>query len=136
MSRESRLDWETGSKVPTGKVKSRANDQIWNLSNSLRSDKSNPVIRFRLGSVSEWSSQKGVATHLLFSSLKQISIVQEIRLHLVDTAWSHKNEVEYGEESQLKVERAISNHPESKSAEESSKNVQVDLVPHVVLPYD
>jgi hypothetical protein len=62
--------------------------------------------------------------------------VQEIRLHLVDTAWSNKNEVEYGEESQLKVERAISNHPESKSTEESSKNVQVDLVPHVVLPYD
>jgi hypothetical protein len=59
--------------------------------------------------------------------------VQEIRLHLVDTSWSDKDEVEDGKESQLKVKRSVANHPKGEAAEQSRKDVQVDLVPYVVL---
>lgn len=72
-------------------------------------------------------------TCLLLSRLKQVSVVQEIRLHLVDTSRSNKDKVEDGKESQLQVESSVANHPECETAEKGCKDVKVDLVPHVVL---
>lgn len=74
-----------------------------------------------------------MGTDLLLPSLKQITVVQEERLHLVDAAWCHKDEVEDGKDTQLQVERAIPDFPKREAAEESCENVQVDLVPDVIL---
>jgi hypothetical protein len=59
--------------------------------------------------------------------------VQKERLHLVDAARCHKDEVEDGKDTQLKIEGAIPNFPEREAAEKSRKNVQVNLVPDVIL---
>jgi hypothetical protein len=59
--------------------------------------------------------------------------VQEERLHLVDTPGCHKDEVEDGKDAQLEIKRAVSNHPEGKATKQSSEDMEVDLVPDVVL---
>jgi hypothetical protein len=59
--------------------------------------------------------------------------VQKEGLHLVDASRRHEDEVEDGEDTELEIEGAITNLPKGKTAEESGKNVQVDLVPNVVL---
>jgi len=72
-------------------------------------------------------------TNLLFTSLKDIAVLQEERLHLIDTTGGNKNEVEDGKEPQLKRESSVSNHPEGKSTEQCRKDMKNDFVPHVVL---
>lgn len=72
-------------------------------------------------------------TDLLLASLKQVAVVQEEGLHLVDTTGSHKDEVEDGKDPQLEIKRAISNLPKGETTEKSCKYVQVDLVPDIVL---
>lgn len=72
-------------------------------------------------------------THLLLTGFEQIPVVQEEGLHLVDTARGHKDKVEDGKQTQLQIKRGVSNVPERETTEESRKNVQVDLVPDVVL---
>ena len=72
-------------------------------------------------------------TNLLLPSLKNISVLQKERLHLIDAAWCHENEVENSKKAQLECERPISDLPESKPAKESRKNVQNYFIPHVVL---
>lgn len=47
--------------------------------------------------------------------------------------WSHKNEIEYGEKTQLKIESTIVHLPEGKPTEESSKNMKDDFIPHIIL---
>ena len=74
-----------------------------------------------------------MGTDLLLASLKQIAVMQKERLHLVDAAWRHKDEVEDGKDAQLQVERAIPDFPKCEAAKESCENVQVDLVPDVIL---
>ena len=72
-------------------------------------------------------------TYLLLSCFKEIPVTQEEGLHLVNTAGCDKDEVENGEQAQLQVERAIANHPECETTEKRCEDVQVYLVPHVVL---
>ena len=59
--------------------------------------------------------------------------MQEKRLHLVDAAGRDKDEVEDGEEPELKVKGSVANHPKGEAAEERRKDVQIKLVPYVVL---
>jgi hypothetical protein len=59
--------------------------------------------------------------------------VQEERLHLVNTAWGNKDEIEDGKKPELKGKGAISNFPKGKAAKKRSEDVKNDLVPHVVL---
>lgn len=61
--------------------------------------------------------------------------MKEERLHLIDTTGSNEDEVENGEQTQLKVECTFTHHPEGETTEERRKDVQDNLVPHVVLPY-
>lgn len=133
VARDSGLDWETGCKVPTGKVQRRTDDKVRNLGNSLRSDKGDPVVGFGLWCIRKEKKQGGKQTYLLLSRLKQVSVMQEIRLHLVDTSRSNKDKVEDGKESELQVESSVTDHPECEAAEEGGKDVKVDLVPHIIL---
>ncbi len=64
-----------------------------------------------------------VNTDLLFAGLKEIAVVQEEGLHLVDASGCHEDEVEYGKDAQLKVKGGVSNLPECETAEESRKDV-------------
>ena len=52
---------------------------------------------------------------------------------MIDATGSHKDEIEYGEKSQLEGECAISNFPESEAAKERSKDVKNNFIPHVIL---
>ena len=72
-------------------------------------------------------------TDLFLSGLKDITAMQEERLHLVNTAWSDENEVENRKKSQLKRKTAVSDLPEGESTEKGSEDMQEDFVPHVVL---
>lgn len=60
--------------------------------------------------------------------------MQEKRLHLIDTSWSHENEVENGEKTKLQIESAVAHIPECETAEKSCKYMQNYLVPHIILP--
>lgn len=71
-------------------------------------------------------------TYLLLPSFKEVAVMEEEWLHLVYTAWSHKNEIEYGEKTQLKIESTIVHLPEGKPTEESSKNMKDDFIPHII----
>ena len=70
---------------------------------------------------------------LLLSSLKYVAIVQEERLHLVDTSGGNEDEVEDGKQPKLERVRPISHFPKRESTEQGGKDVQDDLVPHVIL---
>ena len=59
--------------------------------------------------------------------------MQKERLHLVDASRRHEDKVEDGEDTELEIKGAITNLPKGKPAEESGENVQVYLVPDVVL---
>jgi len=59
--------------------------------------------------------------------------MQEERLHLVDTPRRDEDKVEDGEQPKLQRECTISNLPESETAKETSKDMEDDFVPHVVL---
>lgn len=72
--------------------------------------------------------------YLLLTGLENVPVVQEERLHLVDTARGDEGEVEDGKETQLHGEGAVAHFPEGEAAEEGCEDVQGDLVPHVVLP--
>lgn len=72
-------------------------------------------------------------TNLLFAGLKDIPIVQEERLHLIDASRGNENKVENSEKPQLERESTIFNIPKSKTAEERCEDVKVDLIPHVIL---
>lgn len=73
------------------------------------------------------------ATHLLLPGLKQVTVMKEEWLHLVDTPWGNEDEIENGKQTELKIERAIAHHPESKPAKQRCKYVENYLIPHVVL---
>ena len=64
-----------------------------------------------------------INTDLFLAGLKEISVVQEEGLHLVDASWGHEDEVEDGKDTQLKVEGGVSDLPEGEAAEESRKDV-------------
>lgn len=72
-------------------------------------------------------------TNLLFTGLKNIPIVQEERLHLIDASRGNENKVENSEKPQLERERTIFNIPKCETAEECCEDVKVDLIPHVIL---
>ena len=72
-------------------------------------------------------------TYLLLPRLKQVSVLEEEWLHLVDAPRRHEDKVKDGEEAQLQVEGAVADLPEGEAAEEGREDVQVDLVPDVVL---
>lgn len=72
-------------------------------------------------------------TCLLFACLENITVLQKIRLELIDDTRGNKDEVEDGEQSKLEIKDRVANFPESEPTEECSKNVQYNLVPHVVL---
>lgn len=74
-----------------------------------------------------------LGTHLFLSGLKYVTTMQEERLHLVDTAGGDEDEIENRKESQLKVESAVSDLPESESTEKCREDMENDFVPHVVL---
>lgn len=59
--------------------------------------------------------------------------MQEERLHLVDTSRRDEDEVEDGEQPELQRECTISDLPESETAEQTGKDVEDHLVPHIVL---
>jgi hypothetical protein len=59
--------------------------------------------------------------------------MQKEWLHLVDAARRHKDEVEDRKYTQLEIEGAVAYVPEGEAAEKSCKDVQVDLVPNVIL---
>lgn len=59
----------------------------------------------------------GEETCLLFTGLKQISVVKEIRLQLVYATRCDEDEIENGEDTKLKVKGAVANHPKGESAE-------------------
>lgn len=71
--------------------------------------------------------------YLFLASLENVSVMQEEWLHLVDTSWGDENEVKDGEETKLHGEGSIAHFPECETAEESCKDVQDNLIPHVVL---
>lgn len=73
------------------------------------------------------------SSHLLLPSLEQVTVVQENRLHLVDTPGRHEDEVEDGKHAELEIEGAVTDHPECEPAEKGRKYVQVDLIPDVIL---
>ena len=140
MARDPCIHREPGGEVPAAEVEGCADDEIRNLGYDLGADEGKPVVCFGLS-----SSIKSVLfffspscmlpnnTDLLLAGLKEIAVVQEERLHLVDASWSHEDEVEDGEDSQLEIERGVSDLPEGETAEEGRKNVKVDFVPHVIL---
>lgn len=43
-------------------------------------------------------------THLFLPGLKEVAVVKEEWLHLIDTSGSNEDEVEYSEQAQLKIE--------------------------------
>lgn len=59
--------------------------------------------------------------------------MQEEGLHLVDASRRHEDEVEDCKDAQLKIEGAIPDFPKGEAAEKGRKNMQVDLVPDVIL---
>ena len=71
--------------------------------------------------------------HLLLSGLKDVTIMQEERLHLINTARRNEDKVEDCKESELKRESATSNLPECESTEKSGEDMQEEFVPHIVL---
>jgi hypothetical protein len=73
------------------------------------------------------------STDLLLASLKKIAVMQKEGLHLVDASRSHEDEVKNCKETQLKIEGAIPNFPKGEAAEKSRENVEVELVPDVIL---
>jgi hypothetical protein len=74
-----------------------------------------------------------MSSYLLLSCFKYVTVVEEVRLHLVDTARRDKDEVEDGKQSELQVKSPVADHPEGEATEKGGKDVQVDLVPDVVL---
>lgn len=72
-------------------------------------------------------------TDLLLARLKQIAVPQKEGLHLIDTSRSDEDEVEDRKDSELEIKGAVPDLPECEAAEKSSENVQVDLVPDVIL---
>lgn len=125
---------EIDCKVPAPEIESGADDEIRNLRDNLSSNKCYPVVCFRLRRVlvlclggTYW------VVYLFLPSLEQVPILQEERLHLVDTAWRHKDEVEDCKQSQLQREGTIVNHPESETAEQSREDVKGNFVPDVIL---
>lgn len=71
--------------------------------------------------------------YLFLASLKNVPVMQEERLHLVDTSWGDENEVKDGEETKLHGKGSIAHFPECETAEEGCEDVQDNLIPHVVL---
>lgn len=59
--------------------------------------------------------------------------MQEVRLHLIDATRGNENEVEDGKKSQLQVKCSITDHPEGEATKQRGEDMQVDLVPHVIL---
>lgn len=74
-----------------------------------------------------------MASYLLLPRLEDIPIVKEEWLHLVDTSWCDEDEIEDGEQSKLQGEGAVSDFPEGETAEQTSKDVENNLVPHIIL---
>ena len=70
---------------------------------------------------------------LLLASLEYVPVVQKERLHLVDTARGDEDEVENGKETKLHRECAIAHFPKGEAAKEGCKDVQDNLIPHIVL---
>jgi hypothetical protein len=74
VTRDSGLDWETGCKVPTGKVQRGTDDKVRNLGDSLRSDKGDPVVGFGLVAL-EKIRNKGVNKRTFFSLVSNKSLL-------------------------------------------------------------
>lgn len=74
------------------------------------------------------------STYLFLPSFEDIPIVQEERLHLVNTTRRNENKIEDGKEPELHGECAISHFPEGEATEEGCEDMKHDLIPHVVLP--
>lgn len=116
-------------------------DQIRDLARSLRADEREPVVSLGLEiqhvSIIHPCNLRcpthPSVTYLFLSGLKQVAVAEEERLHLVDATRRHKDKVEDGEEAELQVEGAVADLPECEAAEEGREDVQVDLVPDVVL---
>lgn len=73
-----RLDWKAGSEIPAGEVERGADDQVWDLGYSLCGDECQPV----------------VCLGLLLSGLKDVAVLQEEGLHLVDAPRGDEDEVD------------------------------------------
>jgi hypothetical protein len=56
-----------------------------------------------------------MSSYLLLSCFKYVTVVEEVRLHLVDTARRDKDEVEDGKQSELQVKSPVADHPEGEA---------------------
>jgi hypothetical protein len=72
-------------------------------------------------------------TYLFLSGFKNVPVMQEEGLHLIDTTRRHEDKVEDREQTKLQRKCAIAHFPKGETAEKGCKNVQNDLVPHIVL---
>lgn len=70
--------------------------------------------------------------HLLFPSFEDGTIIEEERLHLIDRPRCHEDEVENGEQSELKIKRTVADHPKREAGKECIIDMQQHLIPHVV----
>lgn len=97
------LDREAAGEVPTTKVQSGANDEVWDFGDSLGTNKGNPVVCFGLEDCQRPSivAESGFPLYLLLTGFKQVSVVEEKWLHLVDASGCHKDEVEDRKKPQL-----------------------------------
>ena len=136
MARGARVDREPGSEIPAAEVESRADDEVRDLGHDLGPDEGNPMVCFRLlGHISTLlSSFFSSNTDLLLARLEQVAVMQEERLHLVDAPRRHEDEIENCKDSQLEIKGAIPDLPKGEAAEKGRKDVQVDLVPNIILP--
>jgi hypothetical protein len=81
--------------------------------------------------VEKWKERM---SNLFLSCFEDVTVMQEKRLHLINTSRSNEDEVENGEQTELQIKRALSHFPECESTEKSCKDVQNDFVPYVILP--
>lgn len=72
-------------------------------------------------------------TNLFLSCLKNIAVMQEKRLHLIDASRSNENEVENSEKAELQIKGTVSHFPECETPKKRGKDMENYLVPDVIL---
>lgn len=97
MARDVGINRETSGEVPTCKIQSGTHDEVWDFRNDLGSNKCEPVICFRLLYVSTAIRTWYQWYYLFLPRFKNVTIMKEEWLHLIDTPRSHEDEIEDGE---------------------------------------
>lgn len=101
MAGDVRINRQTGNEVPACEVERGADNQVGNFRYGLGADECDPVVCFRLVRLAGVADDTARSTCLLLSGLEDIAVVQEERLHLVDTSWGNEDEIEDSKQSKL-----------------------------------